>query len=296
MTQGARILDGHGLAAAVHARSAERAAELAGHLGRAPTLATWLVGDDPASAVYVASKEEACAQAGVRSLQRRHPADADPSSIAAGIRQDAADPDVDAILLQLPLPAGMDAASLLALVPADKDPDGLHPTNLGLTLAGRARWASCTPQGVMALLDAAGVEVAGAHAVVVGRSTMVGKPMAALLLNRDATVTCCHRGTQDLARHTREAEILVVAVGRAGLIDGSMVRPGACVIDVGINRTDAGLVGDVDAASVAPVAGVLSPVPGGVGPMTVAMLVANTITCAALRGGIDPDSDLVRYQ
>lgn len=253
------------------------------HAGsRVPGLATILVGEDPASAVYVANKRRAVREAGMRDFHRSLPAEATQQEVAAVIDELAADPAVSGILLQLPLPKGLDPAALIERIPVGKDVDGLTTLSAGLLARGAPGLRPCTPSGVIELLDAADVPLRGAHAVVVGRSELVGRPMAQLLLQRDATVTVAHSKTADLAAVTRTADILVVAAGVPGLIGAEHVRPGAVVIDVGIHRTPAGLVGDVRADEVDGVAGRITPVPGGVGPMTIAMLLVNT-----LRAGLE---------
>jgi methylenetetrahydrofolate dehydrogenase (NADP+)/methenyltetrahydrofolate cyclohydrolase len=239
------------------------------------------VGDDPASQVYVRAKERACAQAGVASRRLAFPADAPPESVLAALAQLNADPAVHGILVQLPLPARFDAREVIDAIAPAKDVDGFRLDHLGAVLAGAPGIAPCTPDAVVALLDAEGIALDGRHAVVVGRSNIVGKPLAMMLLARGATVTICHSRTAGLAAFTRAADVLVVATGRAGLVTGDMVKPGAAVIDVGINRLPGGrLVGDVDFASAAAVAGHITPVPGGVGPMTVARVVANAVAAA----------------
>jgi methylenetetrahydrofolate dehydrogenase (NADP+) / methenyltetrahydrofolate cyclohydrolase len=274
----ATLIDGKAVAARVRA---EVAREVAG-LARPPGLATLLVGDDPASAIYVRNKRRQCVEAGMRDLHRHLPADVSQAELAAVIDELAADPDVTGILLQLPLPGHLDTAALVGRIPAEKDVDGLTVASAGRLALGRPGLRPCTPAGVMVLLDEAGVELRGAEAVVVGRSDLVGKPMAQLLLQRDATVTTCHSRTRDLAAVCRRADVLVVAAGRPRLVGADAVRPGAVVIDVGIHRTEQGLCGDVDTEAVREVAAAITPVPGGVGPMTIAMLLRNTVAAAAL--------------
>jgi methylenetetrahydrofolate dehydrogenase (NADP+)/methenyltetrahydrofolate cyclohydrolase len=278
----ATVIDGTGIAAAVREEVAAEVAEwvAAGH--RPPGLATVLVGDDPASAIYVANKVKATDAAGMAGFHRELGQDASHAEVEAAIRELNADPAVSGILLQLPTPKQLDSEALLARIPAEKDVDGLTTTNAGLLAQGRPGLRPCTPSGVMVLLDEYDVPLQGAEAVVVGRSVLVGKPMAQLLLERNATVTTCHSRTRDLAEVCRRADVLVAAVGRAGLVRGDWVREGAVVIDVGTNRTDAGLVGDVEFESARERARLITPVPGGVGPMTVAMLLRNTL--AAARG------------
>lgn len=247
-----------------------------------PGLAVILVGDDPASAVYVRNKVKACEEVGIRSWHHTLPAATTEATLLALIAELNANPDVHGILLQLPLPKHLNAEKILESIAFHKDVDGLHATNAGLTLMGRPYFRSCTPYGVMKMLETTGVALAGCHAVVLGRSNMVGKPMAMLLLAANATVTMCHSGTRDLAAVTRQADVLIAAVGRRNLVTADMVKPGAVVIDVGTNRTDEGkLAGDVDFENVRQVAGWISPVPGGVGPMTITMLLVNTVEAAA---------------
>lgn len=280
----ARILDGNALSATLRGQLAEEAAALSAR-GVQPCLAVILVGSDPASAVYVRNKVAACEKAGIRSLRFDYPAEADPCDVLARIAELNADPFVHGILVQLPLPAQFDEKAVLEAISVTKDVDGFHAENVGRLSQGQEAFFPCTPHGVMKMLEAAAVPVKGAHAVVIGRSNIVGKPMAMLLLQAGATVTVCHSQTRDLAEHTRRADILVAAVGRPNFVTGDMVRPGAAVIDVGINRLQEGpnagkLCGDVDFESVRRVAGVLTPVPGGVGPMTITMLLANTVESA----------------
>ena len=274
------LLDGAALARRWTEAAAARVAALAAR-GICPTLAVVVVGDNAASQLYVRNKERMCAAAGVTSRRLAFPADAPPASVLRALAQLNADPDVHGILVQLPLPAHFDAARVVEAIAPDKDVDGFRADNLGALFTGAPAFAPCTPQAVLALLQAHDVPVEGRHAVVIGRSNIVGKPLSLMLLARGATVTTCHSRTPDLAAHARRAEILVAAVGCAGLVRGAMVKPGAAVIDVGINRLDGGrIVGDVDFADVAPIAGHITPVPGGVGPMTVACLVANAVTAA----------------
>jgi methylenetetrahydrofolate dehydrogenase (NADP+)/methenyltetrahydrofolate cyclohydrolase len=272
-------IDGRGLALKVRAEVAEDVRAYGGHV----CLATILVGDDPASHTYVGSKHKASHEAGIESRDHRFPAETEESEILELIADLNADDAVDGILVQLPLPEHMDESKVLRSVDPDKDVDGFHPSNAGLLFLGEPFLVPATPSGVMVMLAEHGVELKGKEAVVIGRSEIVGKPMAMLLLAEHATVTICHSRTVDLADHTRRADILVAAVGRAGLVTPDMVKPGATVIDVGVNRTVEGkLVGDVDPA-VFDVAGLMTPVPGGVGPMTIAMLLRNTLTAAQHR-------------
>ena len=279
----ATLLDGKALAARVRTELTGEAARLA-QAGVHPGLAVVLVGDDPASQIYVRSKTAACAQVGIKTFDHRLPATTTDAALLSLVATLNADPAVDGILIQLPLPAGLDARRVLFAVDPRKDVDGIHPENVGRLLLGQPRFVACTPFGVMKLIAEAGLPLAGANAVVVGRSNMVGKPMAALLLGADATVTVCHSRTRDLAAVVGRADLVVAAVGRAEMIRGEWIKPGAVVIDVGINRTPEGkLLGDVEFAGAAARASAITPVPGGVGPMTIAMLLANTITAAQTR-------------
>jgi methylenetetrahydrofolate dehydrogenase (NADP+)/methenyltetrahydrofolate cyclohydrolase len=248
--------------------------------GRAPGLATVLVGDDAASAVQLASTRRLAARAGIVDVHRVLPASATPDEVSAVLDALAEDDAVSGVLLQLPLPAGLRSAPLVDRIPPHKDVDGLTTVSAGLLARGEPGLRPCTPSGVLRLLDAGGVPLEGAHAVVVGRSAPVGRPMAQLLLDRDATVTVAHSRSRDLARITRQADVLVVAAGVPHLIGAEHVRPGAAVVDVGIHRTADGLIGDVRFAEAAEVAGWITPVPGGVGPMTIAVLLANTLAAA----------------
>jgi methylenetetrahydrofolate dehydrogenase (NADP+)/methenyltetrahydrofolate cyclohydrolase len=280
----AKILDGKALAARIRGGLAEETAHLRA-AGIEPGLAVVLVGDDPASHIYVRSKTAACAEAGIRTFDHRLPANTPEAELLSLVASLNSNPDVDGILIQLPLPAGVDARRILFAVDPRKDVDGIHPENVGRLLMGEPRFVSCTPFGVMKLIEEAGVSLAGADAVVVGRSNMVGKPMAALLLNADASVTICHSKTRDLAAAVARADVVVAAVGRAEMIRGAWIKPGAVVIDVGINRQpDKKLLGDVEFAAAAERAAAITPVPGGVGPMTIAMLLANTVASAKARG------------
>ena len=286
----ARIIDGKRIAAEVREEVRRRAAELAAE-GVTPGLAFILVGDDPASAVYVRSKGEACREAGFHSVTERLPADASQGRVLELVRGFNEDPAIHGILVQLPLPKPIAEEEVLCAIDPSKDVDGFHPWNAGRLLAGQDGFVPCTPLGVREMLLREGIETKGKRAVVVGRSSIVGKPMAALFLRYgaggDATVTVCHSRTADLADVTREGEILVAAVGRAEMIRGDMVREGAVVIDVGINRVPdperpgkTRLVGDVHFPSASEVASAITPVPGGVGPMTIAMLLSNTLRSA----------------
>ena len=269
-------IDGRKIARQIRARVAESVASGAGH-GVVPGLATILVGDDPASAVYVAAKRRAIREAGMRDFHRALPRQATQPDVAAVIDELAANPEVSGILLQLPLPPGLDAAALIDRIPVGKDVDGLTTASAGRLTRGEFGLRPCTPSGVIELLDAAGIAILGAHAAVVGWGELVGRPLAQLLLRRGATVTVAHEHTVDLAAVTRPADIVVVATGVRGLIGPEHVKPGATVVDVGIHRTEAGLIGDVRAAELEGIAGWITPVPGGVGPMTIAMLMVNTL-------------------
>ena len=281
----ARVIDGRAVAARVRERVTAEVAELR-EQGVSPGLATVLVGDDPASHVYVRMKRKACEEVGIASTHHELAGDVPESELRALLEGLGTDPAVSGILLQLPLPGHLDAIEMTALIPPGKDVDGLTPLSAGLLAQGRDSLVPCTPAGVMELLHEAGAELEGARAVVLGRSQLVGKPVAALLLAANATVTQCHSRTRDLAAVCREADILIAAVGRAGTVTADMVREGAVVIDVGTNRVDdpdggtGKLAGDVDFESVAERAGAITPVPGGVGPMTIAMLVSNTAKAA----------------
>jgi methylenetetrahydrofolate dehydrogenase (NADP+)/methenyltetrahydrofolate cyclohydrolase len=276
----ATVIDGKAVAAAVRAEvKAEVEAWVAGGRPR-PGLATVLVGDDPASAIYVANKQRACAEVGIEGIGYEPPGDSSQDEIEALLRELNADPRVSGILLQLPTPDQIDGSYLTTVIDPAKDVDGLTPISAGLLAKGRPGLRPCTPAGVMELLRRHDVALEGAEAVVVGRSDLVGKPMGALLLAANATVTTCHSRTRDLAEVCRRADVLVAAVGRPEIIKGSWIKPGATVIDVGMNRTDDGLRGDVEFDSAAEVAGLITPVPGGVGPMTIAMLLSNTLRAA----------------
>jgi len=285
LTTPATVIDGAALARRVREGLKARAAKLA-EAGHEPGLAVILVGDDPASAVYVRNKIKACAEAGIRSFLDRHDATLSEADLLGRIAALNDDPSVHGILVQLPLPAHISPARVIEAIDAAKDVDGYSIESAGRLVAGVAGFRPCTPRGCMRLIESTGIDLRGKHAVVVGRSNTVGKPMALLLLQKDATVTVCHSRTADLAEHTRRADVVVAAVGRANTLTASMVKPGAIVIDVGVNRNAAGkLCGDVDFAGVSQVAGAITPVPGGVGPMTVAMLLANTVESAERSAG-----------
>jgi methylenetetrahydrofolate dehydrogenase (NADP+) / methenyltetrahydrofolate cyclohydrolase len=277
----ARVIDGRASAAGVREEVAAGVAALVQSGAPAPGLATVLIGEDPASQVYVRNKRRACVQVGMADLHQQLPADVSQERAAALIDELAADRSVSGILLQLPLPEHLDADALLARIPADKDVDGLTSANAGRLAQGLPGLRPCTPSGVIRLLDDYDVSLAGAHAVVIGRSVLVGKPMAQLLLERHATVTVCHSRTKDLGAICRSAEVVVVAAGVPGIIGAEAFAMGATVIDVGIHRGEDGLHGDVRYEEAAEVAGLITPVPGGVGPMTIAMLLGNTLTAAS---------------
>lgn len=282
----ARIIDGKIVAEAVKDQVRTLVSRVK-EAGVEPGLAVVLVGDDPASHSYVAMKERDCAEVGIRSVDYRRPADTTQSELNRIISECNADPGIHGILVQFPLPQHLDEEDALSRISAEKDADGLHPINMGKLVRGVPAARACTPWGVMAMLDHYGIDPSGKEAVVVGRSSIVGKPMALMLLERHATVTMCHSRTVDLPAVCRRADILVAAVGRPLMITDEYVKPGAVVVDIGINRTDEGLVGDVDFDRVEPVVEWITPVPGGVGPMTRAMLVHNTARAAALAAGLE---------
>ena len=278
----AQLLDGKALAKKIQAQLQQRVKTLQSQPGRSPGLAVLMVGDNPASAVYVRNKERACTRVGISSFGRHFPASATQEQLHEAIQQLNQDERVDGILVQLPLPDHLDAVKLLHQIHPDKDVDGLHPTNLGKLVRSEPGLRSCTPLGILRLLQEYQVDLRGKQATIVGRSILVGKPVALMLLAEDATVTIAHSRTQNLSEITRQADILIVAAGRPHLISGEMVKPRAIVVDVGINRIvdevgNSRLVGDVDFDSVQRVAQFLTPVPGGVGPMTVSMLLENTV-------------------
>lgn len=282
----AQILDGKALAAEIRSEVKTQVAALA-EKGVSTALAVILVGDDSASQVYVRNKIKACADTGIRSLEFRMPAETTQQQLLAKIAELNADENVDGILVQLPLPKQINADAVISAIAPAKDVDGFHVANAGALVTGKQGFVPCTPFGVMRLIEKSGVNPRGKSAVIIGRSNIVGKPMALLLLAADATVTVAHSRTPDLSAVTRNADILVAAVGRAKLIKADMVKPGAVVIDVGMNRDENGkLCGDVDFAEVKEIAGSITPVPGGVGPMTIAMLMQNTVLAAQMRRGI----------
>jgi methylenetetrahydrofolate dehydrogenase (NADP+)/methenyltetrahydrofolate cyclohydrolase len=293
----AKIIEGKPIAARVRAEVAREVQALRERTGRLPGLATVLVGEDPGSAVYVGGKQRACAEVGMAAFDERLPADTPFEQVAELLEQLNRDESVSGVLLQLPVPDHLDGPMLTGMIDAAKDVDGLTPVNAGLLALGRPGLRPCTPSGVMELLASVDAELEGAEAVVVGRSNLFGKPMAQLLLLENATVTMCHSRTKDLTGVCARADVLIAAVGRPRIITREFVKLGAVVIDVGVNRltpeqagTPSGLVGDVDFAGVAEVAGAITPVPGGVGPMTIAMLLRNTLVAARRQAGIEDDA------
>ncbi|MEX3982174.1 bifunctional methylenetetrahydrofolate dehydrogenase/methenyltetrahydrofolate cyclohydrolase FolD [Paraburkholderia sp. EG287A] len=276
----AKVIDGVAVSKQLRDEVSKRAAALK-VIGVTPGLAVLLVGDDPASAVYVRNKVKACEQNGLYSRLDRLPATASEEDLLARIGELNSDPSIHGILVQLPLPAHIDSHKVIEAIAAEKDVDGFHVANAGALMTGQPQFRPCTPYGVMKMLEAYGIAVTGRHAVVIGRSNIVGKPMALMLLEAGATVTVCHSKTADLGSYTRSADIIVAAVGRRAILTSDMVKPGATVVDVGMNKNDEGkLCGDVDYPSVSEVAGYITPVPGGVGPMTITMLLVNTIESA----------------
>lgn len=291
MAQTAKLIDGKALAASVRQRVARRVERMKERHGAVPGLSVILVGDDPASVVYVRNKRRACEELGIRSRVHHLPAGTTAGELAELIDRCNDDPEVHGILLQLPLPDHLDPDPFLSRIDPNKDVDGFHPVNMGRLLQGQPYLVPCTPAGILQLIDSTGTDLTGKRAVVIGRSNIVGKPTALLLLGRHATVTICHSRTRDLPAICREADVLVAAVGRAQMVGRDWIKPGAVVIDVGINRTSDGrLVGDVDFEAASAVAGYITPVPGGVGPMTVAMLMENTVRAAERLMGL-PETD-----
>jgi methylenetetrahydrofolate dehydrogenase (NADP+)/methenyltetrahydrofolate cyclohydrolase len=278
----ATVIDGKAVAQRVRAEVGQGVAEFTQRYGRPPGLATVLVGEDPASAIYVGGKQKATAEVGMRGFDHRLAADAPREEVVALIESLNADPEVSGIICQLPVPDHLDGVELTSVVDPGKDVDGLTPVSAGLLALGRPGLRPCTPVGVMLLLEEAGAQLEGAEAVVIGRSNLFGKPMAQLLLGANATVTTCHSRTRDLPAVARRADVLIAAVGRDRMVKGDWVQPGAIVIDVGMNRSDDGLHGDVDFDVVVDVAGAITPVPGGVGPMTIACLLRNTLLAATM--------------
>lgn len=283
----AKIIDGKALAQSIKENIAREVDALKEN-GVTPGLAVILVGDDPASKVYVNNKKKACAQVGIYSEEYLLPADTDEKTLLDLIAKLNADKNISGVLLQAPIPPHLDYRKISETISPDKDVDAFHPYNVGKIMIGDFDFVPCTPAGVIELIKSTGTEIAGKNCVVIGRSNIVGKPQAMLLLKENGTVTVCHSKTKDIAAFTRGADILVVAVGRAGFVNGDMIKPGAVVIDVGMNRNAEGkLCGDVDFASAEPVAAYITPVPGGVGPMTVTMLLKNTVKAAKLANGIE---------
>lgn len=280
----AKLIDGKQVSADVRARVAREVATFVATGGKVPVLATVIVGEDPASEVYVANKHRACEEAGMKSIHHALPGDTSEEDLLALVADLGRDPEVDGILVQLPVPEHIDPDRVVAAIDPAKDVDGLSPVSAGLLAAGNPAMVPCTPAGVIELIDHTGFDPEGSEAVIVGRSQLVGRPLISLLLDRNATVTACHSRTRDLAGVCRRADILVAAVGVPELVGADFVKPGAIVIDVGINRTENGLVGDVDFEPASEVAGWITPVPGGVGPMTIAMLMSNTLRAAQGRG------------
>ena len=288
----AKIMDGKAISQEVQAELADETSRFTQQTGVTPCLAAVLVGADAASEVYVRNKQRACERVGLSSQLHKLPTDTSQKTLLDLITELNNDPQVHGILVQLPLPAGLDSTQILDNINPEKDVDAFHPENVGLISQGRPRFLPCTPHGIQQILDRCGIELSGKHVVIVGRSEIVGKPMAMLLVNRDstrgpqaanATVTICHSRTTDLAAITQTADVLIAAIGKAKFITADMVKPGAAVVDVGINRTAEGLVGDVDFADVSTVAKHITPVPGGVGPLTVTMLMHNTLNAACIQ-------------
>ena len=288
----AEIIDGKAFAAGLRTRIADRFAAFADTVGRAPGLAVVLVGDDPASSVYVRNKGRAVREAGMLGIEHRLSADVSQAELLALVATLNADASIDGILVQLPLPPQLDASAVIQAIDPDKDVDGFHPVNAGRLATGLLGFVPCTPLGCLMLLKDRHQHLAGLEAVVVGRSNIVGKPMAQLLLGESCTVTIVHSRTRDAFAHVRAADIVIAAVGVPQMITGDWIKPGATIIDVGINRTEAGLVGDVDFASASAVAGAITPVPGGVGPMTIACLLRNTLVSACRRERVEMDAGL----
>ena len=283
----ATIIDGKQLAAKVRAELIERVAKLKAH-GVTPGLTVVLVGEDPASQIYVGAKEKMCGEVGIASAIMRLPANTSQDELLAVVQRLNADDAVHGILIQMPLPSGIDEDTALRAISPEKDVDGFHPVNAGMLFLGKPRFVPCTPLGIMRMFDDIGYDLAGKEAVVIGRSNIVGKPMAQLLLMRSATVTICHSRTKNLAETTRRADVVVVAIGKRNFLTADMVKPGAVVIDVGINRREGSrkIDGDVDYAAVEPIASAITPVPGGVGPMTVTMLMQSTVESAERAAGL----------
>ncbi len=287
MVEESKLIDGKGIAAQIRKEVAVGVEALQKEKGIVPGLAVVLVGEDPASQIYVRNKGKACKKAGIASFQHDLPADTKEDDLIALVKSLNEDPKVHGILVQLPLPDGIDEKKVTETIIPEKDADGFHPLNFGRLLAGAPCMKACTPAGIMEMLDRKGVELKGKRAVVVGRSNIVGKPVAVLLLERHATVTLCHSRTQDLAGEVRRADVVIAAVGVAQIVKGDWIKEGAVVIDVGMNRSEEGkLCGDVDTEAAAERAALITPVPGGVGPMTIAMLIKNTLEAARASAGL----------
>jgi methylenetetrahydrofolate dehydrogenase (NADP+) / methenyltetrahydrofolate cyclohydrolase len=289
----AELIDGKAFAAGLRARVAQQVPAFTAATGRAPGLAVVLVGEDPASAVYVRSKGKMTREAGMESFEHRLPAETSQEALIALVDHLNADPAVDGILVQLPLPSHLDSEAVLLRIDPDKDVDGFHPVNAGRLATGLPGFVPCTPLGCLMLLEDRLGDLTGLDAVVIGRSNIVGKPMAALLTAKSCTVTLTHSRTRNLPHYLAHADIVVAAVGRADFVKGEWLKPGATVIDVGINRVDGALRGDVDFAGAASVAGAITPVPGGVGPMTIACLLRNTLVAAHRREGVALDESAI---
>lgn len=281
----ATLIKGKEISVSIREQLKAEVAKLTAEVGAPMGLAVIIVGEDPASKVYVANKVKASLELGIRSYHIEMPADVDIDTLIGKIRELNKNPDVNGILVQLPLPKHLDEKAVLNAIDVTKDVDGFSPYQMGKLVIGEPELIACTPSGVMAMLDYHKIPIAGKHAVIIGRSNIVGKPMAYLLLQRHATVTICHSKTQNLTEYTKKADILVAAVGKAEMLKGDMVKQKAVVIDVGINRTESGLKGDVDFAEVEPIASYITPVPGGVGPMTITMLMANTVKAYRMQHG-----------
>lgn len=279
----ANIIDGKIVSQKIKDGLKQKVADFANQYGRQITLAVLLVGENPASQVYVKNKIKACEYVGIKSLSFNFPTDASEEEVIACVKELAQNDSVDGILVQLPLPKHISESKVLNTIPANKDVDGFLAENIGKLAMGEKSTVACTPAGILVLIKETGVELSGKNAVVIGRSNIVGKPISMLLLNENCTVTTCHSKTKNLSEITKNADVLVVAIGRPDFVDGSMIKEGAIVIDVGINRTESGLKGDVEFESASKVASYITPVPGGVGPMTIAMLMDNTYKCALLR-------------
>jgi methylenetetrahydrofolate dehydrogenase (NADP+)/methenyltetrahydrofolate cyclohydrolase len=291
MTDGPLILDGREVSRHTRAELAVQASEFTARAGRKPGLAVLIVGDDPASKIYVGQKAKACAAVGFHSRVDNLPEETSQEELLSRIESLNADPAFDGILVQLPLPPHIDEEAVIETISPAKDVDGFHPSNVGDLLLDKPRFVPCTPLGILKMLAYYDIDPSGKEAVIIGRSNIVGKPAAVLLLRKNATVTICHSRTADLAAHTRRADLVVAAVGRAGILTADMVKPGAVIIDVGMNRLEGRkVVGDVDFEGLLSVAGAITPVPGGVGPMTITMLLSNTLLAARMARGEDPSS------